>query len=132
MLLPVTSSMNWLARRPLMAEKSERSMVCVPSRVRMARRGPGGGGGWSGGDLDDVAECHLGTADPENGSGGREPDRVDDARVLGVVGPGVGDGAADQSTGAKSHLRGERLGGLLGDGVELLQRRELCGLRQEL
>src|SRR4051794_17500922 len=114
MLLPVTSSMNWLARRPLMAENSERSMVCVPSRVKMARRGPGGGGAYgSGGDRDDVAECHLGTADPEDGSGGREPDGVDDARLLVVVGPGVGDRAADQSTGAEGHLRGERLGALL-------------------
>src|SRR6185436_11795939 len=101
MLLPVTSSMNWLARRPLMAEKSERSMVCVPSRVRMARRGPGGGGAeGSGGDRDDVAERHLGTADPEDGSGGGEPDRVDDAGLLGVVGAVVGDGAADQPAGA--------------------------------
>ena len=47
MLLPVTSSMVWLTRRPLMPAKSERSMV-VPfeeGRWPRARRGVGVGRG---------------------------------------------------------------------------------------
>src|SRR6478735_3018206 len=115
MLLPVTSSMNWLARRPLIAENSERSMV-VPfgdagGLGEVATESSGAAGG-SGRDLDDAGEGYLGTADSENGSGGREADGVDLAGGLGPVRVGVGDGPADQPAGAERHLRGElgRLG----------------------
>src|SRR6478735_3497170 len=135
MLLPVTSSMNWLARRPLIAENSERSMV-VPfgdagGLGEVATESSGAAGG-SGRDLDDAGEGYLGTADSENGSGGREADGVDLAGGLGPVRVGVGDGPADQPAGAERHLRGEGLPGLLGDGVELLQRGELGRLGEEL
>src|SRR6476659_7221855 len=72
MLLPVTSSMNWLARRPLIAEKSERSMVGGPGCC-VGRKCVGSGRG----DLDDAGEGDLGTADPEHRTGGGEPDGVD-------------------------------------------------------
>ena len=38
MLLPVTSSMVWLARRPLMPAKSERSMVCSSREVLLTKK----------------------------------------------------------------------------------------------
>src|SRR3954467_610926 len=80
MLLPVTSSMVWLTRRPLMPAKSERSMVlpCLS--------GDSGGAGVAGGDLGQVGRAVPDGADGghgdvlavdlQHGPLGLEPDRA--------------------------------------------------------
>src|SRR6478672_10051634 len=80
MLLPVTSSITWLTRRPLMPAKSERSMV-VPLDGWVLLDGGGGGaagraGGGAGGrgrgsrrtrlDGLDLVQGHLAVADVEH------------------------------------------------------------------
>src|SRR6478672_3603598 len=67
MLLPVTSSMVWLTRRPLMPAKSERSMVEFPLGGWVTARRPlvlSGGGAV--GDGLDLGQGHLVVADVEH------------------------------------------------------------------
>src|SRR3954447_6031256 len=100
MLLPVTSSMVWWLRRPLMPEKSERSMV---SSLRW------GGSGRGGGDGGDGIERDVLVADLDGGHGARVGDAGDDPGLVdaGVVGPG--DLLADQVRAGDAHLQREGL-----------------------
>src|SRR5689334_23110384 len=97
MLLPVTSSMVWLTRRPEMPAKSERSMV-VSLRVGGGRRGGGRavGDGQDRGDRDGV-----GCADVEHRTVGAEGDPADAAGLGGTVLVGPADGLADEAAGAE-------------------------------
>src|SRR4051794_13231680 len=136
MLLPVTSSMNWLARRPEMAEKSERSMdvscSCECCGVRSGVRARVTGvradawGGWCGccrasgagahlADAGDAVEGHVGPVYPQHRPVAGEADRRDGAGLLGTVGAGVGHAAADEAAGPERELCAERLGRLVRD-----------------
>src|SRR5689334_12658386 len=98
MLLPVTSSMVWWLRRPLMPEKSERSMG-VPFGWSCAGSGCGGGDGGDGVE-GDVLVAHLHRRD-RTGVG----HRLHDARVGPAVGVGPGDLLPDELGGGHPHLQ---------------------------
>src|SRR6478609_3895889 len=130
MLLPVTSSIVWLARRPLMPEKSERSLV-GSFRTASGRGGVGGVGrrgcgGRGGADGEELGERDLAAVDVEDGALRAEGHARDDAGVGGdPVGVDPGDALADHRAGAERHLRPEQRTDAVGDVLHLLQRGEL-------
>src|SRR3954465_6908688 len=132
MLLPVTSSLVWWARRPETAENMERSTGEAPqwkvrrsageaegsgrrSGARRGRAGRGGGRGRGARDLRDAAHGDGHAADHRRrlGGVGAEPDGGDRAALLRAGLVGVGDRPAHQRAGAAGALQGEQ-GGVLG------------------
>src|SRR4051794_27751956 len=149
MLLPVTSSLVWWARRPLIAENMERSMGRSSSGCGRPSWGPSGGEaglpwrpardvGRAGSarrdaDLGEPAERDGDSADDGRGllvAG--EADRADRAGDRGAVLGGVADLVADQRAGAERALQGEQLGVLGGQLLQLLDLGERRRLRHEL
>src|SRR4051812_39335859 len=128
MLLPVTSSAAWLARRPLMPAKRERSIG-----------GPFGKGvldGWWSGrgavsDGLDAGDRYLHAVHVEDRPGGTELDALHRAGALGAVVEGVGHRAADQAAGTEGQRGAEQHPGLVCDGLHLLERGELRVLGEE-
>src|SRR4051812_21869777 len=125
MLLPVTSSLVWWARRPEIAENMERNMGRSSSVVGSpdggGRRGAGRGSGGLGrrsrgaGDLGEAADGDLLAVDGRRGLvlAGRQLDRGHYAGHRLAVLVGVGGGAADQRPGGRGLLHDEHRGVLL-------------------
>src|SRR6266581_4089902 len=116
MLLPVTSIICWCARRPLMPENRERSMVWVCLSFGGCRSSGGAA------DFRDRGQRHILVTDLEGRLAAREGGGRDDTAAGGPVRVGEGDRAADHGAGRLQVLRatgggGNRLGGgVLGGG----------------